>query len=363
MIIYVFTFQLSTMKRTVLLFFTFYFSLFTFSQSPVEGLNYYLPKTVLKFTLQIEQTTFTAGDLALYSDRYLKKPVRNTNETTYRILDVKMQTVGEVDTTKQYTVTIDKKHTIISLQRENNGLLTHVNYHVLPIADLIPKPYLSIKPAKLNPRDYFTEEMLAAGSNAKLAELVAKEIYAIRESRNQLERGEAEFMPKDGEQLKTMLARLDKQEKALLQLFDGEETSQTFEKTISYTPQPDKPEDVAFRFSTRLGLTSADDLAGEPYYIKVEDLKQLKPLPSPDTQHPSSNKAKDDIGLIVNIPGKIKITLSSPKETLFEQELYAAQFGQTENLSGNLFKGKMLTRVKLDTVTGSVIAIDVQPIE
>ena len=358
------------MKRIILSLFIIHFSLFIRSQT-VEGLSYYLPKTVLKFTLQIEKTTFTAGELAIYSDRYLKKPVRNTDETTYRILDVKMQTVGEVDTTKQYTVTVDKKHTIISLQREKSGLLTHVNYQVLPVLDITPKPNRLLKPVKLNPRDYFTEEMLAAGSNAKLAELVAKEIYAIRESRNQLERGEAEFMPKDGDQLRTMLSRLDTQEKALRQLFDGEETSETYEATVSYTPQQGKEEDIAFRFSKRLGLTSADDLVGEPYYIKIEDLKQLKSLPEtlPEDEKNQrllplgKNKAKDDIGLIVNLPGKVKITLCTAKEQLLEQELYVAQFGQTENLSGNLFKGKMLTRVKLDTVTGSVIALDIQPTE
>ena len=36
---------------------------------------------------------------------------------------------------------------------------------------------------KINPRDFLTEEILMAGSTAKMAELVAKEIYNIRESK------------------------------------------------------------------------------------------------------------------------------------------------------------------------------------
>lgn len=43
-----------------------------------------------------------------------------------------------------------------------------------------------------------TEEILIAGSTAKMAELVAKEIYNIRESKNSLTRGQADYMPKDG---------------------------------------------------------------------------------------------------------------------------------------------------------------------
>lgn len=349
------------MKRlTSFLFLLLCVSALTKAQTPVEGLNYYLPKTSLEFTLEIEETKFIPGELAIYSDRYLRKPVRSQAEKTYRIVETHMDVIGEADTTKQYTVFVDRKHTIISLQRDNNGMLTHINHEIPPrLKELKPQRLLA-KTIKLNPRDYFTEEMLAAGSHAKLAELVAKEIYNIRESRNQLERGEAEFMPKDGEQLKIMLNRLDTQEKALRQLFDGEEISNTFEVKVKYTPQPEKAEDIVFRFSSRLGLTDADDLAGEPYYINIEDLKQVKPLPE---NMPADKKAKDDIGLIVQLPGKIKVTLGNVKEKLMEQELYAAQYGRLENLSANLFTKKMLTRVRLSPVTGCVEALDIQPIE
>lgn len=338
----------------------FFFSTSAKAQAPTEGLNYFLPLTSLEFTFEIEQTRFIPGELAIYSDRYLKKPVKNTPETTYRIVNTQMKAIGEADTTKQYAIAVDMKRTIISLKRDNNGMLTHINYEVTPqlTAETIQKKTTLSK--KLNPRDFFTEEMLAAGSHAKLAELVAKEIYNIRDSRNQLERGEAEFMPKDGEQLRIMLNRLDTQEQALRQLFDGETVSDTIETKIKYTPQPGKDKDVAFRFSTRLGVTDADDLAGEPYYISIEDLKQVKPLPE---NLPADKKAKDDIGLIVRLPGKIKVTLGNAKETLLEKELYAGQYGRTENLSANLFSKKMLTRIKLDSVTGNVETLDIQPIE
>lgn len=54
-----------------------------------------------------------------------------------------------------------------------------------------------------------------------MAELVAKEIYNIRESKNALVRGQADNMPKDGAQLKLMLDHLDEQEQAMTEMFSG----------------------------------------------------------------------------------------------------------------------------------------------
>ena len=47
----------------------------------------------------------------------------------------------------------------------------------------------------LDPRTFLTQEILMASSSAKMAELVAQEIYNIRESKNALLRGEADNMP------------------------------------------------------------------------------------------------------------------------------------------------------------------------
>ena len=72
---------------------------------------------------------------------------------------------------------------------------------------------------KANPRDFLTEEILMASSTAKMAELVAKEIYNIRESKNALLRGQADNMPSDGAQLKIMLDNLNLQEEAMTEMF------------------------------------------------------------------------------------------------------------------------------------------------
>ena len=102
-----------------------------------------------------------------------------------------------------------------------------------------------------------------SNSSAKMAELVAKEIYSIRESKNALLRGEADNMPKDGAQLKLMLDNLNQQETAMTEMFSGKIKKEPKTFTIRLTPKEMKDE-VAFRFSRKLGVVANNDLAGEP---------------------------------------------------------------------------------------------------
>ena len=104
-------------------------------------------------------------------------------------------------------------------------------------------------PKRLNPRDYMNQEILSAGSNAKIAELTAEEIYDIRDSRTALIKGEADNMPKDGAQLKLMLDQLTMQETALTQLFKGTVDTSTEVFTIELTPAEFTDRMVLFRFS------------------------------------------------------------------------------------------------------------------
>ena len=198
----------------------------------------------------------------------------------------------------------------------------------------------------IDPRKFLTEEILMASSRAKMAELVAKEIYNIRESKNALLRGEADNMPQDGAQLKIMLDNLNLQERAMTEMFSGtlKEEPQTF--TIRLTPK-EMDNEVAFRFSKRLGVVASDDLAGEPYYISITDLK----IPEDD------GKKKVD-GVAYNVPGRAHITLTGNNKKLFDGELPITQFGTIEYLAPVLFNKNSTVKVLFDTATGGLIKVD-----
>ncbi len=194
------------------------------------------------------------------------------------------------------------------------------------------------------------QEMLSAGSTAKLAELCAQEIYDIRESRNALVRGEADNTPKDGEQLKLMLEQLDKQASVLESLFRGTQQTSKEVFTLHFVPTKETDREVLFRFSSRLGLVDADDLAGEPVYVSVKRTESL-PEAVPNEQT-AKKKEKMERGVYYNVPARTKVTLFSAQKKFIETEIPMGQFGSVEILSNTLFDKKATTRVTFFQSTG-----------
>ena len=325
----------------------------------VEGSSYYLPQTALRFALQIEKSTYTPGEFAGYASRYLKRnDVSLSPLTTYRIVGLKLTSVAQPDTAKFFTAKADAKHSIRSLERDDNGVVVAVNAQPRKVE--LPKPFQPApKPAPLNPHDYMTEEILSAGSKAKMAELCVTEIYDIRENKGMLNKGQADFMPKDGEQLRIMLRNLDTQENALMQLFVGTTEKDTLEQIVTFVPTREVDKQLLFRFSKYLGMTDTDDLGGSPYYIKIEDLHSMPTLNGvADTR-----KDKDNVGIYVNLPGKIRASVYNGNALMGAYELYAAQFGKLESISGEMFSRKYTTSIVLNPVTGSIEKIETEAVK
>ena len=332
------------------------FAMQTHAQS-VQGTDYYLPKTLLRFTVKVEKAQYTPGQFAKYALRYIRQSVSEEASTTYRLIGLEMDPVAVPDTAKHFTLELDKKHSITDVTRAPNGQLLAINTEVQ-----LPRPVVrtfspAAKPKKINPADYMTADILNASNTAKMAELTAQEIYDIRDSRSQLAKGEADFMPKDGEQLKTMLKNLDTQEQSLTTLFTGTVVKDTTWTTVDYLPMKEG-EGVLFRFSKRLGLVDADDYAGAPYYITVVDEHAVAPA-APETEDEKKKKDdKNDIGLRVNQPSKMKVTVVCDQQPVGTFEAVAPQFGTVESLSGELFGKKQSTRLILDPLGGSVQKIE-----
>lgn len=327
----------------------------------VQGTTYFLPRTALRFSVLVEKQDYTPGEYAKYAEKYLRKSdILFEPQTTYRIVGVSISSFGMPDSTKQFVAKNDAKHSISNIEMTDNGILLAVN---TTNTRTIKEPE-SFKPAPksklLNPRDFMTEEILAAGSTVKMAELCAREIYDIRENKSLLNKGQADFMPKDGEQLRIMLGNLDRQEAALLQLFEGVTATDTIEKVFTFIPSKESGKQTLFRFSSRLGLTDADDLSGKPYYIEVEDMHSM---PTIKTTLEDVKKEKDDSGICVNLPGKIKATLYRGSEVWAAYELYAAQYGRVEALNSNMFSKKFTTSLSLNPITGNVESISTEMIK
>ena len=129
---------------------------------------------------------------------------------------------------------------------------------------------------------------------------------------------------------------------------------------MAFVPTREVEKQLLFRFSKYFGLTDADDLSGKPYYIKVEDLHSS---PTLNGSLADPKKDKDNIGICVNLPGKIRATVFSADRALGAFELYAPQFGTTESLSGEMFSKKFTSHLVLNPVTGSIESLETEPLK
>ena len=315
-----------------------------------EGIVYFLPKTMLEVNVIATRVTYHPGELCQYANQYLRmNNVSPEPETYWEIKQIEVRSAGVPDSTKAYLVKLKDKSSMSNVELTEEGLIEAINTSA---PEKMPMEYVLEKPQKHeNPRRYMTEDILLAGSSAKMADLTAKEIYNIRESKNLILRGQADAMPKDGASLQLVIDNLDTQEKALTQLFTGTTDREDKMFTAHIVPQDGLTDKVALRFSRSLGVLPAEDLAGEPIYI---NLKSTVPLP---TVIEDNKKKKKLEGAIYNIPGKGKVTVSYQGKTCFEAELPITQFGTTEVLVNDLFK-KVNTRVIFNPETGSILKID-----
>ena len=217
-----------------------------------EGVTYYLPKTRLNILVQASCTTQYPGELHSYASRFLRlTDVTNKKQVKWNIDKITVIPQGIPDTTKVFSIPL-KKATIAPLvSLSSDGLILSINTAAEEehMPDMSPQE--SHKSNQLNSKDYLSQEILYAGSVAKMAELTANEIYELRESRTALSKGESDNLPKDGEQLKLMIQQLSLQEEALLQLFKGyqEDMNKTFH--LSFLPEKNIKKDILFRFFLR----------------------------------------------------------------------------------------------------------------
>ena len=329
-------------------------------EKKTEGFEYFLPKTAVRMSVLVEKTTTKPGKLAEFSELYFQKKGITTQQDNYRIVGVSFTTTGVPDQDLRFFIPVDKKHSILSIDCDPNGVLRAINTRAKRVEE--PAPFTpSAKPAPLNPNDYMSQDILSAGNLPKMAQLVAQEIYDIRDSRSQLSRGEADFMPKDGEQLRLMYSQLATQEAALMQLFQGTTVVDTTATVISFVPTKDNLRPVVFRFSKSFGLCASDDYSGEPIYANVEDTGVSKELPETPAE---VAKIKDDFNLSVARPGHIRLTLATAEgKPLGYYETDAAQFGTVERLNGALFGKKFTSHIILDPATGGVVELKTEPLE
>ena len=312
-----------------------------------EGVVYFLPKTAIRINLLIEKKTYTPGEYAKYAEKYLGMTgIEQEQQVTYSVANFNICQLGVRDTSKCYTTELKGKSETADIKLSDDGVLLAVNNEPAKLKLNPPfKPAVKVK--AVDPHLFLNDDTRSAGSLAKKAEMTAKQLSELQEHRQQLITGEAEDMPQDENQLRLMIAEIDRQRDALMTLFTGTTDRDTTEQIITVCPDKEVQREVIFRLSRKLGFVDKDDLSGIPYYMSVEDLHHT------NTQKYPTPENKKEGGFYVNVPGSIRLTFYREQQQLATFDVHAAQFGFVELRSGALFK-RYITHMTLNPATGAV---------
>jgi hypothetical protein len=245
-------------------------------------------------------------------------------------------TQGIVDRDKSYLVEFKPNTAAPYVTLTKDGLICAINAdYTFPQAGAVPEQPV---PAPLpNPQNFLSEEILRAGSTAKQAELIAKQIYRLRESRNNILTGEADNMPPDGSAYKLVMTQLDEQEKALTAMFAGTETVEKTSREFTVVPdEKDINNRIIFRFSSKLAIVDANDLSGAPVTLTLKN-REPREAPVLTPKEEKEMEKKFASGIIYNIPGKAGLQITYDGRNCMNKECDVVQYGVQDVLADKMF--------------------------
>lgn len=326
------------------------------------GLIYSLPVTHVRITVEAEKTVLKAGPFYNYAKKYLGVDnVVIADSVKWQIKSIDMDTYGVPDADNRYLMQFKSGSAPFVVLSENGLPLAINEENVVP-----PLPHKQAKkgePSRLDDNNYAKSlpgELLAGESVSKRAEIAARMIYKIRESRTNYATGEADQMPPDGEAMRLALNHLDNQEADLMALFCGTRTTETAVAEFDFVPSDNVEKDVIFRLSDSQGVVDKTNLSGAPVTLALKVVQRGK-LPKDEK---GEVKKLPKGAVMYRIPGQAELTLSYEGEELCRRTFDVAQFGIDFGLDPNLFIDKKApTFVKFHPETGSIKELGVKEVQ
>jgi hypothetical protein len=302
------------------------------------GVTYVLPKTMLIIDAEFSKTTLKAGPYAKYTEKYLgvTDNVILEDQVIYDLDKVEVSSKGIPDKNEAYLIEFKAKTSAPFVYLTKDGSICTINAEYTPEErdgrkeiqnKTVTNPVLAAQSS-------YTEEYLRAGSVSKMAEVAAKQIYKLRESRMDILTGDAENAPKDGEAMKIVLQQLETQEKALVELFTGSKTVEKQYASFEIEPTGNMEKEIIFRFSKYLGVVDPEDLSGSPVYMNLKKLESIEEAPV------DPKVKKESKGIVYNIPGKASVEVFYGTKQIFKNNIEVVQFGIKQILATSLFDDK-----------------------
>lgn len=303
------------------------------------GLLYSLPRTQLEVEVVAVKTTKKVGPYYKYANTYLGTSMAIAEESEqWELKEVNIRPFGVANKEEQYLVRF-RTGSSPYMYLSEEGLLLSVNSEPVASETVLATPAIPQSASVLDGNAYsstITEEMMLSGSESRMAEMAAKQIYRIRESRINLITGDVDKLPADGESFKIVMTQLEEQEAALTALFLGTTQTEQVVSRFTFDLVGELNNELFFRFSEHEGVVDKSDLSGLPVYIDLAVIERGKyPI---DAKGKELSIPKD--GLAYCIPGRAKVVINFNGEVLREAEFAVAQFGVVYGLAPSMFDNK-----------------------
>ncbi len=323
---------------------------YTSNELTPTGMVYYLPKTTISVEASAVCVISKPGPFYRYAERFFaSKDVIAEESTEWTLVNVELNTIAEPNMNSAFEVKPDIKQKAVSnlISLTNKGVIRGVNING-QILNSRRQSYAEPESVDIPTLEFnmnvLTEEALVANSIPKMAELAAKQVYSIRESRMAIINGDVDVMP-NGSAMESVLAEMNRMEKDLLELFFGKSVSFSTSRTFTYVPDDDVVQKVLFRMSSLEGLLDFDNIMGEPVYIDIEGTYPVPPAPPV--------KAPKVLGFAYCVPGSAEIKIYDNDRVMLEQNIKIPQFGYNLHLMPSLTDNQYIS-IKYNPNTGEI---------
>ena len=319
---------------------------------PQGVLSYNLPSTVVTLEVEALQEKFYAGPYAKYAEKYLGMKVRQKDETTYQLTQIKMIPFVEADQSERYSLSVEKGVIDASfLKLSSAGLVsfadaavggeTQWRFPTQTSGDFSGKGVSSNLTSEAtvlykNDRKESTynkisvqQNMIVAKSLEKKAAETADMILDIRKQRLQIVTGDTDATY-SGEAMAAAIGELTRLEEEYLTLFTGYSETQLQKMNFEVMPDPARESQryIAFRLSDAAGLAPADNLSGKPIVMEFIP-QQIAPVEEPSEKMP-------EVKAYYRIPAICTVKLIEGVDILLQSRMPVYQLGLTASLPVNV---------------------------
>ena len=325
-------------------------------EDPKGVLSYCLPSTVITLEVEAVQEKFYAGPYARYAEKYLGMKVRQKDETTYQLTQIRMVPFVEADPAKRYTLYSEKGIVDASfLKLSSAGLVsfadaavggeTQWRFPTRTSGDFSGKGIssnLTSEASVLYKNDRkesaynkvsVQQNMIVAKSVEKRAAETADMILDIRKQRLQIVTGDTDATY-SGEAMAAAIDELTRLENDYITLFTGYSETQTQKMNFEVIPDPARESQryIAFRLSDTAGLVPADNLSGKP--VVMEFIPQsIAPVEEPSEK---VSKKLPAVYAYYRIPTICTVKLTEGIDILLQSRIPVYQLGIESSIPVNV---------------------------